>query len=226
MNIPYKRVFAKDIKVGDLCLGTDHSIVYKVKSTSVRQDSKVELYSSPINSTNPFETYSNIFNPYKIVHIVKEEPMTTSVEDIQKEIAKAQETLNQLQKKLDEEKNKKWEPKGGRYYVSISGKAEEGVSAPRCKGFGNEFETKEAADKASVAYRRYNRLYKLAEELNEGCEPDWKETDQKFYVYYDHGSKKYNYCYNNSHQTVGVVYFKDVNTVNKALDIIKNGGLD
>jgi len=210
----YKRVFAKDIKVGDLCLGTDRSIIYKVKAVEHNEHGTVQIHSSPVK--NQYEAWINTFDKHAIVHVVEEEPMTTSVEDIQKEIAKAQETLNQLQKKLDEEKNKKWEPKGGDWYVNHK----------NSRAAGLEFETSSSADKASAAYRRYHRLYKLAEELNEGWEPDWEETDQKFYIYYDHGSKKYDYCYHNSHQTVGGVYFKDVNTTKKALEIIKNGGLD
>lgn len=211
----YKRVDAKNIRVGDLCLGIDRSTIYKIKSTSVRQDSKVELYSSPINSTNPFETYINIFDPHEIVHVVKEEPMTTSVEDIQKEITKAQQTLKELQEKLEAQKTPKWEPKGGRWCVN----------PVDTKVNGLEFETEEAVEKAAIAYRRYHRLYKLTEELNEGWEPNWNDHDEsKYYIVGTKGKMDYVHMVATPH-TCGIP-FKSADVVKKAITIIETGGLD
>ena len=136
-------------------------------------------------------------------------------------------TLSETKKLLDrliQERNPlpepKWEPKGGGYYVTSDGAGLNGGSQDTGRQYGIEFETREAAEKAAKYYRFIHRLYKLAEELNEGWEPDWRDVDQhKFSVWYDHGGGKYEV---DSYWRIDLLapVFKDKTTVNKAIEIL------
>lgn len=152
--------------------------------------------------------------------------MTTNIKQIQQEIAKAQQTLKELQQKLEKEKNKKWEPKGGEWWVDYMGRVFCDNTNSTIRKSGLEFETKEAAEKAAIAYRRYHRLYKLAEELNEGWEPDWSDTSEKFYIYFNNEDKCYHLSTNNFFTKLSGVYFKSRVVAQLAIEIVKNGGLD
>lgn len=88
---------------------------------------------------------------------------------------------------------KKWEPKGGAWYVKADGVAEDTSyesSDVIYRNFGLEFETEEEARKAREFYRFYNRLYKLAQEMNAHYE---KDSDSDYCVYYDIHSHIWDY---------------------------------
>lgn len=129
------------------------------------------------------------------------------------EIEKIKQEIEALQEKLKGlEDAARWEPKGGSHHL---------LSA-------YSFDTCEARDKAEKDLDRYYRLYKLAEELNEGWEPNWDdETQSKWLVGYNNSTQRYYaqewYCCD---QTISSIYFKDKATVERAIRIIEVGGLE
>lgn len=126
-------------------------------------------------------------------------------------------------------KPQKWEPKGGIYFVSQSGFVHNDDSTDECREFGMEFETEDAAEIAAVVYRRYHRLYKLAEELNEGWEPDWSDNSQDkliIRVCYDTTNPFFYYSCDRCHGDISGIHFKDEDTAKKAIKIIEAGGLE
>ncbi|MCW8960166.1 MAG: hypothetical protein OQK29_01300 [Ignavibacteriaceae bacterium] len=111
-------------------------------------------------------------------------------QEIQNEIKETREKLEALEAKLKEPE--KWVEKGGYYYVrteygdfEISGC--EGQTILHCKT------KKEAKDLASHL-KRQAILWQLANELNDGWEPDWCDEEQdKAFIYYSHQRKKWYY---------------------------------
>ena len=78
------------------------------------------------------------------------------------------------------------------------------------------------ATKASAAFFNYQRLYKLADELNGDWKPDWSNRDQpKYFVRYSHSSNKY-FADTAWHvETYCSIVFKSSEMANKACDILK-----
>jgi hypothetical protein len=66
------------------------------------------------------------------------------------------------------EKPKPWEPKGGEWYISIIGAALDDCTDPLTASFGMERGTKEQAEQAAVAMRRFNRLLAYRDEFAPG----------------------------------------------------------
>lgn len=77
-------------------------------------------------------------------------------------VAKMDEQIAEL------EKPKPWEPKGGDWCVFVDGKVLEGDSEPLVSLFGMERPTKEQAEQAAVAMRRFNRLLAYRDEFAPG----------------------------------------------------------
>ena len=158
--------------------------------------------------------------------IKREGKEMTKIEELQQQLKDLQATADKLQKEIEAEKNNKWEPKGEGWLVSPYGVARASSDTEFCD-FGIEFETQEKAEKAYKDYRRYHRLYKLAEELNNGWEPDRNNINQtKFYIMYDYTSTRYSFGYNESREVFNIVYFKNKETVETAIKMIENGALD
>lgn len=120
---------------------------------------------------------------------------------------------------LTKPKVEDWEPKGGEWYVRHA-LVSRASSTDECRQYGIEFETEEAAEKARKVLTIYNRLYKLAEELNEGWTPDWSDSNQlKFHVCFSHTRKVWR-CDSCSSVDVMVPVFKDRATANRAVELI------
>lgn len=116
-------------------------------------------------------------------------------------------------------KEEKWQPKGGKYFVSVKGNVVAGVTTKECRNFGMEFKTRETAAKAYKAYRKYHRLYKLAEELNDGWNPDLNNDLQPKFVI---AKRKGKYiCYQiNILEFIDSIYFKSKEAAEKAIKIL------
>ena len=65
---------------------------------------------------------------------------------------------------------KKWEPRGGTWWISILGKVGIGDSGEKARNFGVERETKEQAEKAAIEMRKFNRLLAYRDEFAPGFE--------------------------------------------------------
>lgn len=225
-----KTILAKDLKEQDLVCY--NGAVFKVFNVSVHPVAwyvSFHMESREGNKTkgNKTKCYvaADLDSP---IELLEEDNMSvTNVEDIQKQIAEAQKTLQELQDKLEKEKNKKWEPEGGDYYVNNAGCVCEGFQYPASASFGVEFKTRQAAEKAAKAYRAYHRLYKLAEELNQGWEPCLDDDSRKWIVFYNYGNwSVLEADYSHRSKIVCGVYFKNKETALKAVEMIRNGALE
>lgn len=99
------------------------------------------------------------------------------IEEIERKQRELANELEQLRK--DAEKPMPWEPKHGDWGLHGDGSVEYGlIDAFRLHG--SEFDTEEAAKRASKIYRFYHRLCKLAEELNTSG-----KIGGKYIVFYD-----------------------------------------
>lgn len=136
----------------------------------------------------------------------------SNITELEKKLEEAQELVNALQKEIEEAKAKPWQPTGGNYIVSSEGNFLE---------YGLCFENKAASDKAYKYYRFIHRLYKLAEELNKGWEPDWKNTEsKKYFIEWSNETKDYTIDWWDTYSNLAPV-FKDRETAKKAIEILK-----
>ena len=101
---------------------------------------------------------------------------------------------------------KQWEPKGGCYYVGIDGGVSAGTPNYKCAEFGIERKTREAAERAAIEMRKFNRLLAYRDEFAPGYEPDWNDETEKTYVFQGHEPGKYQVADNMQCQTLGAVY--------------------
>lgn len=86
----------------------------------------------------------------------------------------------------------KWEPKGGDYLITLSGQVVEAPSDEVTKKFGVEYPTKEQAEKARNAMRKYNRLLAYVAEFDKGWTPNWFDSEQaKCEVLFNHIAGKW-----------------------------------
>lgn len=68
-------------------------------------------------------------------------------------------------------KVEKWEPKGGRFYIYISGNIAEGTSTPECRRFGVERTTPKQAERDLPEMYLHNRLLAWRAEHDDVNEP-------------------------------------------------------
>lgn len=137
--------------------------------------------------------------------------------DIKEEIAQLQTRLALL------EEMSEYEIEGGDFYINFNGAVLKSHTTPCTRKYGIEFKTREAAEIAQVAYRKYHRLYKLAEDLNDGWEPNWDDVQvEKISLYYNHLKKTLTCCSTYVVGNVCDIYFKDKETARKAIEILRN----
>lgn len=163
-------------------------------------------------------------NGYPITLSVTPDDSLSLLED---EVYLNGELVAYLGQKTELESGKQWHPanKGTRWGVSSDG-AVDLVSYPISDEatklglkHGLMFDSKEAAEKAFIRQHRYNRLYKLAEELNGGWEPNWSDQkEQKWGIYEMDGI----YCCSPRNQLAGVceIYFRSEKTAKEAIRLI------
>ena len=105
---------------------------------------------------------------------------------------------------------KQWEPEGGLWLVSSGGHAIEYQEFQGARDFGSERKTREAAERAAIEMRKFNRLLAYRDEFAPGYEPDWGNSEEvKTYVFQDHQSGKYHFAINALCKTIGAVYMPD-----------------
>ena len=103
---------------------------------------------------------------------------------------------------------KQWEPEGGDFFIAPDGQIiGGGESSYNYRHFGSERKTREAAERAAIEMRKFNRLLAYRDEFAPGYEPDWNdEGEEKTYVFQDRASGKYQVADNIICQTLGSVY--------------------
>ena len=101
---------------------------------------------------------------------------------------------------------KQWDPEGGEWYLNPDGEIKQCTSTTKCRKFGFERKTREAAERAATEMRKFNRLLAYRDEFAPGYEPDWSDEVEKSYVFQDRDSGKYKVADNIMCQTLGAVY--------------------
>ena len=103
---------------------------------------------------------------------------------------------------------KLWEPEGGDFFIAPDGQIiGSGESSYNYRHFGSERKTREAAERAAIEMRKFNRLLAYRDEFAPGYEPDWcAQEEDKHYVFQDRSSGKYQVADNITCQTLGAVY--------------------
>lgn len=121
---------------------------------------------------------------------------------------------------IEEEKTKDWNPSGGNLLVCSTGEVSEiSWGSDRYRNFGVEFDNKNQAQQAAIAYRRYHRLYRLALELNGDWVPDFlNQEEDKYYIFNSYNTLKVNIC--NVAKRYCDIYFKTEKLAQKAIDIL------
>ena len=107
------------------------------------------------------------------------------------ELEKLKATAAKLQQQIEAlEKLKQWEPRGGDWWVAVSGNIFSGGTSPVEINNGAVRRTIEAAEKASAAMRTHNRLLAYVDEFGGDWEANWSDsTQEKGYVYYNYSSR-------------------------------------
>lgn len=121
-----------------------------------------------------------------------------------------------------------YEVSGGDYFLSfIINRVFPGQSTDNFRKACLEFKTKDAAEKAHAAYSKYHAMYKLAEHLNEGWEPDWSDVSElKWSIIYRAIRDERESKVSTLTKTANTIYFKSKETAEKAVKIInKNPGM-
>ena len=135
------------------------------------------------------------------------------------DIDKAIQTMTKL-KEL-QQKEEKWKPKGGSYHVSCHDHVHSTIDiSESATNFGSRFETREAAEEAAKVYRKFHRLYKLAEELNGDWKPDLNNDLPPKFVIAKHKGKYMSYQINIL-EFIDSIYFKSKEAAEKAIKILE-----
>ena len=79
---------------------------------------------------------------------------------------------------------RKWQPKGGDWWVDAEGQVVEVETSGASKDFGTERQTKQQAERASIEMRRFNRLLALRDELCGDAVDDLEENKETYFVFY------------------------------------------
>ena len=134
------------------------------------------------------------------------------------------EKIEELEKQLEELKQEilnqeKWTPPAGNFGLYSDGFLNKDPSEKGFQMFGTEFKTESDGMRAQRDFKFFHWLWHLANELNEGWEPDWNDsTQEKYNVYRDLGNFRirifttYNF---------GIPCFKSQWSAHRAIDVIK-----
>jgi len=107
---------------------------------------------------------------------------------------------------LSRQQQKKWHPKGGKYYVAQSGRVARDDSEESTREFGVEYPTREQAERALVEMRKHNRLLAYVMEHDPDWKPYWDDTTQKKAYVFIGKDNKYDYTTSYVRQAINAIY--------------------
>lgn len=148
--------------------------------------------------------------------------------DLQEELQELKAKVAELETRIlfPNEPVAKWQPKGGDWYVSGSGKVF--WYTTRTQGyreFGTERDTEEQAQRASVEMRRFNRLLSLRDELCGDAVVNWNDHKHKHYVYFSHSRAKWLPEFDDVYESLNP-YFTNRDAAQKACDMLNSGEVE
>lgn len=120
------------------------------------------------------------------------------------------------------ESTKKWEPKGGNFYVGTGGSVSMFDSRVFTKEFGMERQTREQAERAAIEMRRFNRLLALRDELCGDDVLDLYSDSKKYCLFYV--DKEWRHT--DTSVMVLTPYFTTKDSAQKACDMLNSGEVE
>lgn len=141
--------------------------------------------------------------------------MSTTIEQLQKQLADAQALTEQLQRELEEASKPKqsplqqWNPEGGEWFIRNNGCVDNVITVDDFRLFGTERKTKEQAEKAAKAMRTFNRLLAYRDEFDPDFEEVWDYETYNYCVVYSVDLGEYMVDGYKCYKTVGVVYMSE-----------------
>jgi hypothetical protein len=124
---------------------------------------------------------------------------------------------------VEEQKKELWEPKKGEWYVGALGEVCHFSSRDNGRLFGNEFKTKEQAERALKQMCIHNWFIQLRNEYCPDFVEDWKDREQKkCEIYYDHEEGRWKFIDLMIAQTPTTIYFP-LKNINELLRKLNNG---
>ena len=147
--------------------------------------------------------------------------------DLQKELQDLKAKVAELEARVVAKPAvKKWEPKGGDFFVGAGGSVSMYDSRTFTKEFGMERETRDQAQRAAKEMRRFNRLLALRDELYVGKDVNWlNDKEEKYSLYYSHEKGKWELDWNVTNESIQP-YFTSLESAEKACDMLNSGEVE
>lgn len=145
--------------------------------------------------------------------------------DLQKELNALKEKVADLESRIVA-KPIKWQPKGGNWYVGYGGGVVKLATSSGGSEFGLERATKEQAERASIEMRKFNRLLALRDELCGDEVVDWKNGEDKHYLYYWDGDAPKWRIGIDTYSRVQTPYFTNYDSAQRAWDMLNSGEVE
>jgi len=140
--------------------------------------------------------------------------------DYEKTIEVLQNRVRELEQQIQSVVGvKKWEPKGGNWFIYGDGGIYEGIALE------TERATQAQAERASIEMRKFNRLLALRDELCGDEAVDWGISTEKFVIYHNHQQGQWKWARYESRQDV-TVHFVDLESAQKACDMLNSGEVE
>ena len=148
--------------------------------------------------------------------------------DLQKELQELKEKVAELESRIlfPNEPVAKWQPKAGNWYIGHGGEVFGLETTSEAREFGTERGTKEQAQRASVEMRRFNRLLALRDELCGDEVVNWKNGEDKHYLYHWGGDAPKWRIGIDTYARVQTPYFTSYDLAQKACDMLNSGKVE
>ena len=140
--------------------------------------------------------------------------------DYEKTIEVLQNRVRELEQQIQSVVGvKKWEPKGGNWFIYGDGGIYEGIALE------TERATQAQAQRAAVEMRRFNRLLALRDELCGDKEMDWGDDTEKYHIYFSHEKVRW-YVTSDIFCERITPYFTTDEAAQKACDMLNSGEVE
>ena len=137
--------------------------------------------------------------------------------DYEKTIEVLQNRVRELEQQIQSVVGvKKWEPKGGNWFIYGDGGIYEGIALE------TERATQAQAQRASVEMRKFNRLLALRDELCGDEVVNFNNRAFNYYLYFNHADKSWDIDFNDEYEAI-MPYFTTRELAQKACNMLNRG---
>ena len=119
---------------------------------------------------------------------------------------------------MEKPATKKWEPKGGKWWIDGCGSAGKSDTNDESRLFGHERETLQSAELAAVEMRKFNRLLAYRDEFAPGYE--FVPGGNNCYVYYAALGK---WCYSVNMDSTAITVYMPPQVASDLIDKLNSG---